>query len=194
MGYGTVNYSEIEQPIPERAVFLWQGIIGSEKDKLTVELPVPGEWVRNAKVPRLRLFAAWDSPVNHAAEDIWACRKVDITIRQADGDGSLSARNRRGSSKYTLLRREYNLPEEMRDSDLCLMELKYSNVQMAPYPGSLNISPQQRVGIAFELVDLAEEPVSPHQFIQSLPVAESLNRLTIQTPTSRQAISLRISN
>lgn len=191
LGYGAVHFSEIEQPVSGRATFFWQGIIATEKDQITVELPIPGSWVRAAKAPKLRLFGAWDTPVNHAAESIWACRSVSITLRPADGEKTLNSKNGKGCSKYTLVRKEFELPPTMVNSDVCLMELKYSTSQMAPSPGGLIVSSQQRIGIAFELIDEGEDSVSPHQFIQSLPVAESLNRLSLQSSV-RQAITLKV--
>lgn len=191
LGYGSVQYPEIEKPVSGRATFFWQGIIASENEQLTVELPVPGSWVRAANAPKLRLIGAWDTPVNHAAESIWACRSVSITLRPADGEKALNSKNARGSSRYTLVGKEFELPASMVNSDVCLMELKYSTSQMAPSPGGLIISPQQRIGIAFELIDESENPVSPHYFIQSLPVAESLNRLSLQSSV-RQGITLKL--
>ena len=191
LGFGVVDFEKIEKQRPENAVFLWQGIIPTEDDQITVELPVPGNWVKEANEPILRLIAAWDTPVNHAAEDIWACRKVDVTVRPADGHKALNAKNLWGRSQYTFVKRDYPLDDELADRDTCLMEVRYSHVQMAPYPGSLVFSPQQRIGVAFELIDAGESPVSPHPFVQSLPVAASLNRLSTQLPASRQAVSIK---
>lgn len=192
LGYGQVDFESIETQSPDRAVFLWQGIIANEDQKVIVELPVPGAWIRAAKTPILRLVASWDTPVNHAAEEVWACRKTAITLRPSDGKDALKGKNKRGRAQYTLLRRDYFLSGELSASDSCLLELSYSHPQMAPYPGSFIVNPQQRIGIAFELFDDdGENPVSPHSFVQSLPVAASLARLSVQVPASRNAISIK---
>jgi len=194
LGFGPLDFGSIETPANDRAVFLWQGVVPSEDDMITVEIPVPGEWVQKAQKPTLRLVAAWDTPVNQAAEEIWACRKTEITVRPSDGQKALSPRNKWGRSEYTLLKREYPLTPELSKSDACLMEIRYSHLQMAPYPaGQLDFSPQQRLGIAYELRDLGDAPTSPHAHIQSLPVAGTLNRLSHQPIATRQAVSIRVS-
>lgn len=197
LGYGAVRYEDIESPNHERAVFLWQGIIGNESEILTVELPLPGAWVESATKPVLRLIAAWDTPVNHAAEHVWACRKVDLKLRPAGGHPTLPSKSLNRSG-YPLIEKRYDLSGEIRSElqhrDNCLAELSYTTLEMAPYPGPLDFTPQQRIAIVYELFDEGKSPVSPHAAIQSLPIAVegSLNKLSSIVPSSRQAVTIRM--
>jgi hypothetical protein len=196
LGFGSVTLEDIEPAVDERAMFLWQGILSSDDEKLTVELPLPGTWLREAKSPILRTVLAWDTPVNPAVEDIWACRHVTMTLRPANGHGSLSSSDR-NTKGYPLAERRYDLSDKngsaLIDGDFCLAELSYTNLGMAPYPaGLLEFSPQQRVAIAYELLDESETRTSPHAAIQSLPVSATLDRLSTVIPASRQAAVIRI--
>jgi hypothetical protein len=196
LGYGAVKLEDIETPTNDHAMFLWQGIIGSDTEKLIVELPLPGQWVSVASAPKLRLIAAWDTPVNSAVEAVWACRKVSITLRPvADSDALHSTVS--GTVGYPLTERAYDLGAEVRqvlaNTDSCLAELSYDHQGMAPYPaGFLSFSPQQRVAIAYELIDEGDDKVSAHHFIQSLPVAATLDRLSTVVPASRQGVSVQV--
>lgn len=198
VGFGAVRFEDIESANAGRAAFLWQGIIGSEDEVLTVELPLPGSWVESAESPVLRLISAWDTPVNPAAEHVWACRKVELTLRPAGGLDALRFKGRNASG-YPLVERHYELDGDVRSElvnhDNCLLELKYSRQGMAEYPpGFLEFSPQQRVAIAYELYDESESAVSPHSAIQALPIAVqgTLNRLSTIVPAARHAISIRV--
>lgn len=196
LGYGSVTLEDIESATDERALFIWQGIIGSDDEMLTVELPLPGVWVRDAVQPVLRMVLAWDTPVNPAVEDIWACRHVSLTLRPKGATGSIPTSSR-NSTGYPLAERRYELSgtikETLECTDSCLAELSYTNLGMAPYPaGRLEFSPQQRVAIAYELVDEGETPISPHSAIQSLPVAATLDALGAILPAGHQAVTVRV--
>ena len=195
LGFGRVTLEDVEATTEDRALFLWQGIIGSEDEILTVELPVPGEWVKACEAPELRLVCAWETPVNAAAEKIWACRKLDITLRPLGGAEALKASNT-NSKGYPLIERVYALVgkprAEIERNDACLLELKYTHLEMAEYPaGILDFTPQQRISLAFEIYDARAGGPSPHAYVQVLPVAASLNRLSTILPAARQAVSIR---
>lgn len=197
LGYGAVKLEDIEAANDERAMFIWQGVIGSDDEILTVELPLPGVWVRDASLPVLRLVLAWDTPVNPAVEDIWACRQVSLTLRPKGSPGSLPSPSR-NSKGYPLAERRYELSGTIKDelewTDSCLAELSYTTLGMAPYPaGRLEFSPQQRVAIAYELVDEGNSPISPHAAIQALPVAATLNALGAILPAGHQAVTVHAS-
>lgn len=193
LGYGLVDFGRIEQQIEERAVFLWQGILDEEGQLLTLEIPLPGKWIELAKRPELRLIAAWDTPVNHAVEKFWACRKVEATLRGEDGSEAMKQSKRTLGRSYPLFQRLYHLNEAHSLRDSCLLELRYTTQGMAPLPaGALDFSTQQRIAVAYSLTDRGEVPVSPHEFIQELPVATSLNRISNALPRSRQAVRLRV--
>lgn len=197
LGFGAFDFEDFSRPNAHLARFFWQGIIDNEDDLLTVELPLPGEWVKKASSPCLRLICAWETPVNHAVEHIWACRKVEVTLRPKIG-----AKAMRTSSKnpfgYPLVERRYDLSSESNksviDGDSCLAELKYSHVGMAEYPsGLLDFSSQQRVAIAYELFDEGGS-TSPHGAIQALPVHNTLDRLSSKIPSSKQAVTIKVGN
>ena len=195
LGFGRVTLEDVEATTEDRALFLWQGIIGSEDEILTVELPVPGDWVKACEAPELRLVCAWETPVNAAAENIWACRKLDITLRPLGGAEALKASNT-NSKGYPLIERTYaisgNARTEFEKNDACLLELKYTHLEMAEYPaGFLDFTPQQRISLAFEIHDAQAGGPSPHVYVQALPVAASLNRLSTIIPAARQAISIK---
>jgi Subtilase family len=195
LGFGRVTLEDVEAATEDRALFLWQGIIGSEEEVLTVELPLPGEWVKACRAPILRLVCAWETPVNSAAEHIWACRRMDITLRPLGGAEALKPSNT-NSKGYPLIERIYalggNARTEFEANDACLLELKYTHLEMAEYPaGILDFTPQQRISLAFEIHDAEEGGPSPHPYVQSLPVAGTLNRLSTILPAARQAVSIR---
>lgn len=194
LGFGLIDFGRIEQQIKERAVFLWQGILDEEGQLLTVEIPLPGKWIERAERPELCLIAAWDTPVNHALEEVWACRKVNVTLRGEDGADAMRQRTKARGRAYPLFQRVYHLEKAHSERDACLLELSYTTQGMAPLPaGDLNFSPQQRIAVAYSLVDRGQVPVSPHRFVQELPVAATLNRLSSVLPRSRQAVRLQLS-
>lgn len=194
LGFGSCKFDRITNPRDETAVFFWQGIIENEDDLVTVELPLPGRWIESAVKPILRIVCAWETPVNHAVEHIWACRRIEMTLRPTAGSPAFKhlGRNPLG---YPLIERKYEL-NDLKNSDssrfdLCLAELKYTHVGMAEYPaGYLEFSPQQRVSLVYELYDESGGGF-PHEAIQALPVYSSMSRLSSKVPVSRQSISIR---
>ncbi len=194
LGFGSVKLEDVIALTANKALFFWQGIISNEDEILTVQLPLPGEWIRASTMPQLRLVCAWETPVNAAVEHVWACRRVDITFRHLEVSEALPSK-KKTSKGYPLVERIYSLGEAkagLEKADYCLLELKYTHLEMAEYPaGQLEFSPQQRIGIAFELSDQSPDKVSPHPFVQSLPVAASLNQLSSVVPAARHAISIR---
>lgn len=195
LGFGVVTLEDVEPAVDERAVFLWQGVIGSDDEKLILELPLPGQWVREAQKPTLRLIAAWETPVNPAIEELWACRQVSVTLRPSiDGVALRSAS--RNSPGYPMMERLYDLGDEgtrdiMVARDTVLAEMSYSIV--APYPaGFESFSPQQRVALAFELFDSGAERVSPHGHIQAMPISATLDRLSSVVSAPVSAVMVRV--
>lgn len=101
------------------------------------------------------------------------------------------------SKGYPLIERVYalggNARVEIESNDACLLELKYTHLEMAEYPaGILDFTPQQRISLAFEIHDTQAGGPSPHPYVQALPVAASLNRLSTIIPAARQAVSIKI--
>ncbi len=195
LGFGRVDFGRIEQQLDDRAVFLWQGILNEEGELLALELPLPGEWIDRAERPELRLIAAWDTPVNPGVPSVWACRKVEVTLRRENGADAMKQRTKARGRAYPLFQRVYHLDAAHSERDACLLELSYTTQDMAPLPaGALDFSPQQRIGLAYSLVDRGQSPVSPHAYVQALPVAATLNTISSALPRSRQAVRLRVPN
>jgi hypothetical protein len=71
-----------------------------------------------------------------------------------------------------------------------LLELGYE--QIADYYPGIDFAPQQRIAFAAELMDKAEGPVSPQPFLQELPIATTMTRLSVPPVAVRAPIVLRI--
>jgi len=65
------------------------------------------------------------------------------------------------------------------DSDTAILELSYS--QTADYHPAISFSPQQKIGLSLELFDEFESPSSPQAYVQALPMAKTMTRLSIQS-------------
>ena len=70
-----------------------------------------------------------------------------------------------------------------------LIEVYYTEI--ADYHPAIDFSPQQRCAFALELFDASEKPVSPQAAIQSLPLAMTMNRLSVQPAVVRSPIILK---
>jgi len=90
--------------------------------------------------------------------------------------------------------REYNLERFSEGvashGDLWTVEIHYD--QIAPYYSGIDFNPQQRVAFAAELWDDAEEPVNPQGALQALPIAESMNRLSVLPAIVRTPVVVRV--
>lgn len=173
---------------------LWQGMIDGPDDIVRVQVPIPQVWLEQAGKPKLRLVVAWDSPVNAAARDVWASRKVTAHLRpRPRPEGKALHGTMGGHVSYPLIDRTYDLkrlPAGVRiDGDMWLIELSYD--QMADYCPAIAFSPQQRVSFAAELFDESEEPVSPQAMLQALPIAQTMQRLSIPQAAVQTPIVLR---
>jgi hypothetical protein len=186
LGRGSASSVRLAKPIPTSAVFLWQGVLEGPKNLARVQVPVPLDWLDDAELPRLRLVVSWDSPVNAAAEDVWACRHLSAQLRMAP-DGTALKSSRSAHKSYTTSDRTFDLtalPDgETPTEDLWLVELSYD--QLAEYSTAIEFSLQQRVAFAIELYDAADDPVSPQGAVQALPIEPTLNRLSVPGATLR---------
>lgn len=191
IGFGRAKAERFRKPFQERARFVWQGVIAHQKDIVRVQLPIPKSWIEQATSPQLQLCVAWDTPVSSAAEDQWSCRDVNVTIHPGpDADALHGSRGK--VAGYPLFRRTWKL-EKARDKkvvkgDFWVLEFSYSEI--AAYAAGHNVPQSQRVALAAEIWDAGEAPVEPHGFIQSLPVAASLVRLSNTAAWLPQAISV----
>jgi len=173
-------------------MILWQGVLDAPGEVARVQLPVPKDWLAEAKAPHLRLVLSWDSPVNAAVEYLWASRKVNSQLRVRPDTKALTS-SRTGHKTYPLVERAYDLrrlPDDVQPAD-DLWLLEFSNEQAAEYYPGLVFSPQQRLAFAAELYDQCEEPVSPQPMLQALPAAASMTRFSAGANVIRTPVVVR---
>jgi hypothetical protein len=181
LGHGRPRAKRLLTPKPETAVFLWQGTLDGPGHSARVRVPLPRDWLSEAEVPRVRVVCAWNTPVNAAAPDTWACRKVSVQLRP-----SLDAYAPRGrgnaSGAYPLLDKVYDLGADRRrklegalDSDEWVLEVAYEDV--APYPPLMRVEEQQRVSVVFELFDEGDSAVSPQLAVQAMSLTKTMIQL-----------------
>lgn len=194
LGLGKTSCARIVTPAAGSAVILWQGFIESSKDTVRVQLPIPLDWLRKAGNPVLRLVLASDPPVNEAAQATWTCRKIKAVLHL--GPEATYLRAPAGAHEtYPLIHREYSLSKyapgnnKEAEGDLWLLELSYEEV--FAYPPGMDFYPRQRIAFAAEIIDLAENPVDPQSAMQALPIATSMNRLSIQPAAVRNPVIVR---
>ena len=192
MGYGLASSRRLSSPLDTSAVFIWQGLLEDKNDLALIQVPVPRAWLSAASKPRLRVVFAADVPVNAAAAEIWASRKISIRFRPRPDIRSLTAQKRRGGDSYPLVSQEYSFARvdvSQLDSDFWIMELSYE--QLADYLPSMAFAAQQRVAFAAELYDEDPDPASPQALLQALPAASSMNRLSAQGSVVQTPVTLR---
>jgi hypothetical protein len=121
--------------------------------------------------------------VNVALVDSWGCRKVGIKVRPFGATEALLGGGT-AAGAYPLIDREWDVsPAVLREKGFAVadsswtIECEYEEI--GEYPPAMAVSVQQRVGVVFELWDAAEKPVSPQAFVQALPVAIELDRLSV---------------
>ena len=194
LGNGQASVERLLTPAIGSAVILWQGHIESQRDKVRVQLPIPKDWLAEAEKPVLRLVVCSDPPVNEAAQGGWVCRK--IVPRLYLGPDAQSAAAPRGSHPtFPVIDRHYPLDrykpgqEKEAEGDLWLLEVSYDEV--APYPAGMDFDPRQRVAFAAELFDLGAAPVDPQRAMQALPIASTMNHLSIQQIPIRTPVVIK---
>lgn len=194
LGHGQASFSRLVTPSQGSAVLLWQGLISSPGDTVRIQLPIPLKWLAAAKDPVLRLVVCHDAPVSESAHAIWACRKVKPVLRLRP-DGPAARAPHGGHASYPVIDRRYSLArykpggENPAEDDAWLIELSYDDA--AAYPPATDFDPQQRVAFAAELFDLGEAPVDPQPALQALPIAATMNRLSMQATAIRSPIIVR---
>jgi hypothetical protein len=190
LGYGRATSRYIRSPAEDSVMLLWQGVIPNPDEKLRIQIPVPEEWLTEASNPGARLVVAWDTPVNDAVSDVWACRKVEAQLRLSPEVNSPALRGSRGAHKHLpLIDRIYKLKDQEPEDDLWLLELSYRQV-IDHFP-TMTFSPEVRVGVLLELFDNDASGTSPQAAVQALPMAASMNRLSIATSTVAVPLAIR---
>ncbi len=194
LGNGLAGASRLAAPAPRSAVILWQGYIESPSDVVRVQLPIPLDWLAEADLPVLRLVVCADPPVNEVAHTTWACRKIRPVLHPGPDVRAVTA-PRGGHSSYPCTDRRYDLSrfkpgsEKGAEGEMWLLELSYEDA--APYPPGMDFDPRQRVAFAAELLDKSAMRADPQPAMQRLPIAASMNRLSVQPVAIRNPVIVR---
>jgi hypothetical protein len=155
-------------------------------------LPIPKAWYDAAREPRLRIVVSWDPPVNAAAHEIWATRKLSVHLK-----AGVESRSLRGTAtsheSYPIIDRTYHLrrlPQGTSvDGDLWLLEVSYE--QIAEYYVGIAFAPDQRVAFVAELFDAGTNPASPQAALQALPTNVTMTRLSVPPQKIRTPVIVR---
>ncbi len=194
LGYGRASSNRLLRPRSSSVVMIWQGEIAGPKDLVRVQIPIPVQWLKDCSEPRLRMVVCWDPPVNNAISGIWACRHVNVHLRLDAESRGLNPVRRPSHHSYPVLDRLWHLDRIPNDqtvqSDEWLIDLSYDEI--AEYYPGMDFTASQRVGVAMELFDAAEDaPVSPQQYVQALKISSTMTHLSaIKTPV-RQPVVIR---
>ena len=194
LGNGKAQAARLTRPIAGSAVLIWQGYIESPDDKVRVQLPIPIEWLASAEEPVLKIVICYDPPVSETAHTTWACRKVTPVLRLGPEEHAVRAPSGSPAS-FPVIQRQYRLAKYKPGSripavgDMWLLEFAYSEI--APYPPGMDFDPRQRVAFAAELIDKGESPHDPQPTMQALPIAQSMNRLSVQPTPLRIPIIVK---
>jgi len=193
LGHGKASAHRLINAAAHSAVFIWQGLIQEPKEIVRIELPIPREWLLTATTPKLRVACGWDTPVNAAIRGIWGCRRVDVKLRPSTDDKALSG-SRAKNPIHPLWVRSFDLSKEnLVKHEISavphswILELDYS--QVADY--NMDFSPQQRVGLALEILDEAESAESPQAAVQALPIFPTMLRLSQSAVTIATPVKIR---
>jgi hypothetical protein len=130
-----------------------------------------------------------------ALADSWACRKVGIRVRPFGGEEAL--RGGGGThGGYPIIDRMFDIhPDKLEEKkftlsgDLWILEADYDEI--GEYPPGMTVSPQQRVGAVIELFDADASPESPQSYVQALPIASELDRLSAIAAPLMTPIAIR---
>jgi hypothetical protein len=185
LGRGEGRADPLLKPSGSTAAFVWQGVLESSKDLARITIPVPAKWIAEAVEPVVDVVVAWDTPVNAALTNVYACRNVIARMRPSpDARAVNPKRSSAATDGYPLYSRRYDLKKIVerlendgeQPDDLWLLEVHYE--QIAEYCPGLDFTPEQRVGISFALRDIGEQGVSPHSAVQALPISATMVRLS----------------
>src|SRR6185312_3444893 len=120
---------------------------------------------------------------------------VSAKLRPDPDSNAVKSMQTGSSGSYPLLHRKYNLAKTLEkidpSSDSWTIELSYEEI--ADYYPAMIFPSQQRVAFAAELWDASENATDPQGFIQGLPVAQTLTRLSIPSAVTRIPVTIRAS-
>ncbi|MCL4843485.1 MAG: S8 family serine peptidase [Bryobacteraceae bacterium] len=192
LGKGTASHERLSVPRRDSAVLIWQGLLENTSDIARVTVPIPTQWLAQARQPKLRIVACWDPPVNSAVSGLWATRKVTVHLK-ANPDGRSLHGSRGGHLSYPVIDRVYDLRRmpagESIDGNTWLIEMSYE--ELCDSHPSIAFTPQQRVAFAAELFDEGENAISPQSSIQALPSAVTMARLSIPPQAVRMPVVIK---
>ncbi|MGC2612583.1 MAG: S8 family serine peptidase [Terracidiphilus sp.] len=100
LGSGIARVNRLRDPVPNSAVFIWQGVLEDSDDIAHVQIPVPKGWLADAADPHLKLVVAWDPPVNAAISNLWATRSVSCQLRNHPDAKALRGRTLHAAPTY----------------------------------------------------------------------------------------------
>lgn len=193
LGRGVASAHRLDAPSSGTGVMIWQGVLEDEKDVARIQIPIPLGWWTDADEPVLRLVVSWDPPVNSAVQHLWSTRDITVRLRTHLDSKAHRPSNLRARGTYPMIERLYYLHKLPKDVDVVgdswLLEISYE--QIAEYHPAMTFPPQQRVAFAAELVDQGTSRLSPQTALQSLPVTQTMTRLTIPPTVSRLPVVLK---
>jgi hypothetical protein len=178
LGLGRASSERLSVPDADRAIFVWQGVLGNKSDVARVIVPIPGDWLEEADDPVCDIAVSWDSPVNAAFTNVYGCRRVNVKLKPTpDAD---AVRGSRGAHQgYPLRVRTYGLKKALDDGlvedDLWIVELSYE--EMCDYPPTQVFTPEQRVAFALQLRD-RDGTASPQAAVQAIEMTSTMTRLS----------------
>lgn len=197
LGRGKVNLELLFNPDKARAIFFWQGVLDSPNDILRIQIPIPQTWIGKASDPKMRIIWSWETPVHDGVPGVWACRRVDLSVRSGPDSsafrGSVGDHNH---GSYTIREKVIDLdPKKLQKSgiklggDLWLLEISYR--QLADYYPGREFSPKQRAGVVAELFD-DEQGESPQKYLQALSIASTFDRLSVATLPTAPPVPIKL--
>lgn len=183
LGRGFPASARLDRPSTNSAVFVWQTILPGAGQVCRVQVPIPEGWLREATDPRLRVVSAWNVPVNAALTESWAARRVSVRVRPCGGKDALRGGGT-ADGAYPIVDRTFKIgPAHLEEKgypvadEMWIVEAEYA--QVGEYVLGRVTPDAQRVGVVLELFDAEEDGVSPQAFVQALPIAEQLKRLSV---------------
>jgi hypothetical protein len=194
LGNGTASSTRLFSPVPDSAVFIWQGVIENANKQLQITFPIPKDWLKLASKPRLRIITCWHPPVNAAVTHLWACRKVGVQLRPNIEADALRGRGQAHLS-YPVIDRTYDLGafagKSATDGDTWSLDLSYSDI--GEYYVGQEFSPHQRVAFAAELYDAGPSSgPNVQEVVQSLPTANVMNMLSSSVVLASNPVTVRV--
>jgi len=193
LGNGIASCTRLLAPTPESAVFLWQGTLEDPSHQAQITLPIPKSWLKSATKPRLRIVTCWHPPTNAAVADLWACRKIALTLRPNLEADAIRGKGPRHLS-YPVIDRTYDLATVAIDAttgDTWLIDLSYSDI--GEYYVGQEFSPQQKVAFAAELFDASpSDGPGVQASVQALPIATSMTMLSSQATVVSNAVVVKL--